>query len=354
MARRAYPYIVIEGEDVTRLIGPYLSEFSYTDSIEGQADVAELTLQDADGIWRSDYFPTRGTSANITLVKEDWNAPDTMETCPLGTFEVDEITCSYPPTIAKIKFNSISNGAAIRGVDGFRSWEKTTLRQIASDIASEAGLGLFFDAEDFTLERIEQSQESSLALLKKLCAREGLILSVSDNTIVIMDEAKLEQRDSVATITYGSDAIISFGGQASLTEIYGSTDVYFKSNGVADFLLGIFDMFAGSAAVNLRGITNGLKRNAGGTVMRITEKVSSAAEAQRLAKKKLREKNKHEIECVWTLVGDFKYLAGNVITASGFGAFDGRYLIDQSNHKIDSNSGFVSAIRCHRCLGGGI
>lgn len=352
MARRAYPYVVIEGEDVTRLIGPYLSEFSYSDSIEGQADVCELTLQDADGIWRSDYFPTRGTSANITLVKEDWNEAGTMETCPLGTFEVDEITCSYPPTIAKIKFNSISNGAAIRGVDEFRSWEKTTLRQIASDIAHGAGLGLFFDAEDFQLERIEQSQESSLALLKKLCAREGLILKVTDNTIVIVDEERYEQRDSVATITYGSDAIINFGGQATINEIYGDTNVYFKSSGVADFLLGIFDMFAGSSNVSVRGITNGLRRNAGGAVMRITERVSSQAEANRLAKKKLREKNKHEIECVWTLLGDFKYLAGNVITASGFGAFDGKYIIDQSSHKMDGQSGYVTGLRCHRCLTG--
>lgn len=351
MARRAYARITIEGQDVTAMLEPYIIGFSYSDSIENEADVAALELADPTGIWSSAWFPTRGSIARVELVKEDWNEEGTIETFPIGIMEIDECTAEYPPMQFCLKLCSVTNGSGVRGVDRFRSWEKTTLRQIAGDIANDSGMGLFFDAEDFQLERVEQSQESSIALLRKLCADNGLVLKVSDNTIIIVDAQKYEAQPAVTTLYYGSSAIKTFQATASISKIYSDVNVYHRNNSIADFFLGTFEMFAGNAGVNVRGITEGLARGAGSVVRTITQKVSSEAEARRLAKNKLRESNKEEWRLTVVLVGDFIYTAGNVINLANFGAWSGNFIIDKSTHKI-SQSGYETAIECHRCLVG--
>lgn len=351
MARRSHVTIIVEGKDVSTQLAPYLATFSYMDSLEGKADVAEVELHDVEKIWMSDWFPQRGSSAYLSIAKEDWNGDGTIETLNLGTFEIDEIQSAYPPLTCKIKLNSVSNGAKVRGVDKFRSWEKTNIRQIASDIASEAGLALYFDAEDFQLERVEQSQESSLALLKKLCSDNGLILKVSDNTLIIVDAMKYEARPATAALTYGESAIKSFTATATVSKIYGDTNVYFKGSGAKDFILGFFELFTGKSGVKVRSIGKGLTRGSGDVVRVINRKVSSQAEAARLARAKLRETNKEEIKIEFELIGSFEFMAGVVVQLNGFGVFSGRMIIDEAAHKIDAD-GYTVRIRGHRCLEG--
>lgn len=351
MARRTRVNVVVEGEDFSARLEPYLTQFSFLDSLEGKADVAEVELHDVEKIWMGASFPKRGSAARLQIVKEDWNGDGAIETLSLGTFELDEIQCAYPPLTCKIKFNSVSNGTRLKGQEKFRSWEKVNMRQIASDIASEAGLALYFDAEDFQLERVEQSQESSLALLKKLCSDNGLILKVSDNTLIIVDAMKYEARPATATLTYGESAIKSFTATATVSKIYGDTNVYFKGSGAKDFILGFFELFTGKSGVKVRSIGEGLARGSGDVVRVINRKVSSQAEAARLARAKLRETNKEEIKIEFELIGSFEFMAGVVVQLNGFGVFSGRMIIDEAAHKIGAD-GYTVRIRGHRCLEG--
>lgn len=351
MARKAYAQVTIEGQDVTAQLENYICEFTFTDTIEGESDVAELTLQDCEGVFASSNFPQRGSSAQLRIVREDWNAPNTVEVMNIGAMELDEVLTAYPPLTCRIKFNSVCNSMRLRGVERFRSWEKTNIRQIAQDIANDAGCGLFFDADDFQLQRVEQSQESSLALLKKLCSDNGLVLKVSDNRIIIVDALKYETQAPVTTLYYGSSAIVKFSANATISKIFGDACVTFKSNSVADYFLRYFDMFSGNVGIKMPSIGGGVIRGAGSTTLGILQKVSSEAEAQRLAKSKLREANKDEYKIAIELVGDFIYAAGNVINLANFGVHSGNYIIDKAVHAI-STSGYRTMIEMHRCLVG--
>ena len=350
MARNAYARVTIEGQDVTAQLEKYIVSFQFTDSIEGQSDVAELTLQDCEGIFASSSFPQRGSSANVEMVRANWNADDTVEVLNIGAMELDEVLTAYPPLTCKIKFNSVCNSMRLRGVEKFRSWEKTNIRQIAQDIASDAGCSLFFDADDFQLQRVEQSQESSLALLKKLCDDNGLILKVSNNRIIIADALKYESQAPVTSLHFGSSAIVKFSASATISKVYGDSRVVFKSNSVADYFLKYFDMFKGNVGIKMPSIGRGVIKGAGDTTLRVLQKVSSEAEARRLAKAKLREANKDEIKLAIEFVGNFIYVAGNVINLDdSFGVYAGNYIIDKAVHAI-SGSGYRTMVEVHRCL----
>ena len=73
-------------------------------------------------------------------------------------------------------------------------------------------------------------------------------------------------------------------------------------------------------------------------------------DAERLAKKRLREKNKEEFTAVFSLYGDFIYAAGQTILLEKFGAFDGKYILTKVSMKF--GGGFTASLDLRRCLNG--
>lgn len=358
-ARTASANFYINGVNITSILEPHIENIRYSDTLEGESDTIEVALEDAQRKFLRGLVPIRGTAVTVELVKANWNSRiftevHTEAILPLGVFEVDEVTNSYPPTKCILKLNSVPNRCQIRGVDKDRAWESTTLKKIARDIANDAGLELFYDTNDEpSVARIEQSDESDLALLKRLCSDNGLSLKVHNNKLIIFDAGKYEQKNPVMELNYGDPIILHFDGSATLNGIYGDCQVSFVPNGLTDIfseLFGGLDIIKSVSGLNLNGISK-LAGGAGANVLKIHKKVSSAAEAERLARAKLREKNKSEFTVNLQLKGSFGYIAGNVIKLEDFGIHSGNYIIDRSDHNL-SDGGYVTAVQMHRCLEG--
>ena len=226
--RRTEARVTIAGKDITQDIKDYLKDVSYTDVLEGESNTAQITLHDRERLFIADWFPKRGDTAEISLEKKFWSEGD--ESVDFGLFEIDEIDnkVSSSGNTAAIKLNSIANKSELRSIDKSRSWEKVKLSKIAKDLADEAGMELFFDAEDVEIERAEQKETSNLKFLHKLCKDKGLCLRVSNNQVIIFDAEKYEAKDAIATFTYGDDKIISFSGKATISKIYKSAHVKYQ------------------------------------------------------------------------------------------------------------------------------
>jgi len=333
--RRTAAKITIAGKDVTKDISPFLSSVTYTDVLKGESDTASINLHDENRLFIADWFPTRGDVADIIFTRQNWSSDTTVEELPLKSFEIDEIsiTSDNGGNKVSIKLNSIANKSELRAVDKSKAWEKVKLSKIAKDIADSAGLELFFDTkEDPDIQRAEQKEKSNLAFLNKLCTDNGLALKISENKLIIFDEEKFEQQEPVKTLRYGDGNIKSFSGRATISQIYKSCHVKYQHGKNAEKYETTY--------------TDDSK--ADGMTLEISEKVSSQAEAEKLAKKKLRDKNKEEIKVNLSVVGDFIYLAGNCISLEGYGFFDGKYLIEKSTHNIGSGYGVSLEIR--KCL----
>lgn len=86
-------------------------------------------------------------------------------------------------------------------------------------------------------------------------------------------------------------------------------------------------------------------------VLKVTDvMVSSNKEAAALAKAKLREANKGEISASFTMAGDITLCAGLTIKVKGFGAFDGKYIIEQARHTISKSAGFQTQISLRQVI----
>lgn len=335
LSRRARLKITYNNKDISTNLAPYLKSFSYNDVISGQADDINITLEDRAGLWKADWLPEKGAALSVVILTQGWWIDgETEEELSLGLFEIDEIECSGPPEEVKIKGVSVPNTTELRGVDKNRSWEKTKLSVIAGDLASGAGLSLFYDTdEDPELDRAEQTEQSDLSFLQKLCTDAGLALKITDGQIAIFDESKYEQVEPVMKITKGQDLIKSYSVKSSTREVYAACHVKYQES-------------EKKAGIEYTYTLPDKK----GKTLQVNEQVTSIAEAEKLAKKKLREKNKEEITISMTLVGSFTLLAGVTVDIAGFGSFDGKYIITKATHTI--GGGYAVNLDLRKCLNG--
>ena len=334
-ARRARIKCLYDSQDISQDIAPFLKGFSITEVLGGEADEAEISLHDREELWMGDWMPELGATMDITLQISDWEGEGDTRELPFGKFDVDEITISGWPHEAKIKLISVPVTGGLNSVKRTRAWEKVKLSAIAKDVADGAGMELYYDTEEDPLqERAEQSEQTDLSFLQKLCKDAGLSLKVTDKKIVIFDVSKYEQADPVLEIVNGTSAVKSFECRQTVHEIYKACHVKYKHSKKDEFIEFTF---------------TDPKREKGET-LEINEKVESVAEAEKLAKKKLHEKNLEESSVSLTMVGNFALLASNTVTLKGFHTFDGKYLIKKSSHEV--GSGYTTKVELRRVIDG--
>ena len=334
-ARRVAIKCLYEGTDISTNVASFFKSFSVREVLSGEADSAEITLQDREELWQGDWFPERGAEMEVTLHIDNWEGESDNRDLPLGKFEVDEITNSGPPNEAKIKLISIPSESNLRGVEKTRAWEKVKLSQILKDVAAGANMESYFDAEeDPVMERAEQSEQTDLSFLQKLCKDAGLALKVTDKKIVVFDIAKYEQAEPVMTITKGLQNVLSFDCRTTIRNVYKACHVKYKHSKKDKLIEYTF--------------TDPNKKT--GQTLQVNEKVADVKEAEKLAKKKLHEKNLEETSVSLTMMGNFALLASNTVTLEGFHQYDGKYLIKQSTHDI--SGGYTTKVELRRVIDG--
>lgn len=335
-SRTTFLDITYNNKNVSEELGEHLKDWTYTDNLSGEIDDLQITLEDVEHKWLSDWFPTKGSLLEGIVFKKYWEA-QTIKT-KIGKFEVDEIDASGEPSDVTIKALSVPESSSIRGEEKSRVWEKTTLKVVTGDIAKSNNLKLYYQANDNPKkDRYEQESETDLSFLFRLCKDEGLCLKLSNHSIVILDEADYEAKAAVATINRISkkDDEIQVERWSARTTLSGT----FKSCRVQHF--------DSSKKKTIKATFTPPKTPKVGRVLVIKEEVKSVAEAQRLAKKKLREANKIATTLNLTVTSEKHLDAGMTINLKMFGKFDGKYIITQVIH---SQSTVLLALR--KCLEG--
>ena len=346
-ARRISAIIKYNNKDISVDISKYLKSISYTDNLSGEADDLQITLEDKAGLWQSTWMPEKGALLDVILQQKYWQTLSALpQSLRLGLFEIDEITSSGYPSEVQIKAVSVPDNNTLRGTERSRSWEKAKLQVIANDIASAAGMSLFWDTEENpVLDRAEQTEQSDLSFLYAICKDKGLALKISDKKIIIFDEAKYEAEKAKITIVKPGTV---YKKESGMKYLFVGTGYSLRTK--------IRDIYAacrvsyqqGSSKSNIEATYTAAGKK--GKTLQVNEQVESVAEALNLAKKRLREKNKDEVTGSLNMLGNFVLLSGVTVNLLGFGAFDDKYLITRASHDI--GSGYTTNIDVRRCLNG--
>lgn len=258
---------------------------------------------------------------SAVLIQKNWNDTGRDVMLNIGTFEIDSIDESGPPDTVTVRGTSIPYTSTLRMEKKSRAWEQYTLQGIGQQIANESGLQLMYESSNNpSYKRKEQVLVSDIVFLQGLCHAAGMALKVTDMTIVIYDAAEYDGRPAIKTFVKGASDIISYKLKTSLTDTaYTSCHVSYTD---PDSKETIEYTYTPDSSLGT------------GQTLEVNEKVSSTEEAQRLAEKRLREKNTQEYTASLKIIGDVSMVAGVTVRLQGFQQFDRKYKVTQAKHSL--------------------
>lgn len=337
--RRARLHLTYDGADISADISDDLDSATWTDKSDKSADELSVNLRNTHGRWSGDWLPAKGAKLTASIEVLDWGARGDNATLPCGTFEIDEIEVSGgSKSTASIKGISTPVTSKVRGNAKTKAWQDVKLSVIAAEIAKNAGLAVCFEIDgDPEYQREDQVEETDLNFLQGLCDDAGFSLKVTHDKIVIFDQEKRERQAAVLTITPAMLDTWRFKSKSN--KVYSSAKVQYhdpESDEDIDF------EYAGETAD-----LNGDDKN--DRTLVTNQRCKSLAEAETLAKNSLRDANKFEVTGSFSCIGDVRLVAGSNLQMSGFGRFDGKYVIDTVTHTVGAKYGVSAEIR--RALG---
>ena len=205
-ARRARLELLYDSADISADVAPFLRSLTFTDNFNS-ADDLQITLADVQGLWRGDWFPSKGARLTATIFVSDWNAVGDEAELYCGVFFVDEVTAQGPEATVTVKARSVmvtdanGPGSGIQKQLKTRAWENTTLKTVAAQIAKESGLTLHFQlSEDISYGRRDQLERSDLGFLEWLGDEGGFCVKVSDKKLIICSRGDLEAASPTGTV----------------------------------------------------------------------------------------------------------------------------------------------------------
>ncbi len=331
--RKATLSVKYDGVDISQDISPYITGFSYTDHMGGKADDLQIQVENRQGLWTGAWFPTKGAMLTAEI-KSFINGKTKSLKC--GTFAIDEISAQGPPDAVTIKAVSSLTAKDFKRVQKSKAWENLTFKTIVEDIAAAHSLGAFFQAdENPEFIRQDQKEESDLAFLNRLCRENDLSLKLSDEKIIVFQGRKFEQADPVADLVKGETGFSSYGFTTKTFDVYKACEITY--------------MDPESKAAKIYTFTPPDAPEVG-QVLKVNRRVESLAQAQKVAAGILRRKNGEEITGNFGLMGDAILLAGLTVNIRGFGAFDGKYIMDEAKHAYTKAGGYTAAIKTRKVL----
>lgn len=345
-----------ETTDISEDLMQYLLSIDYNDNMMDQVDDITLTLEDKAQLWQNQWFPEPGSKIDLTIYtinKESLD--DGVKQLHVGVFEVDQIDVNGMPSTVEIKAVSADSSGSLRGEKKNRTWENISVWKCASDIASENGLQLAWYCDDNpNLDHTEQSDESDLEFLRKVVKDAGFCLKVDAKRIIIFDEQKQEEGDALIYFvrpgTYLRADALQTEKQGPVPKQVDTFTSYRMTSKTRDTYQACHVRYKNGKEGEVIEATYTAPDGTQGQTLEVNEQVHDTAEAERLAKKKLREKNKEAVTCSFGLYGDFIYAAGALIQLKNFGKFDGKYIVTKVNHHL--GSGYTCSLDMRRCLHG--
>lgn len=340
IARRTILKVKYEGTDISEDLEYYLLSLSYTDQEEDAADDLQIALEDREGNWARDWLEqTGGKNAKIeaTIIQINEEGEESELEC--GTFQADTINESGPPTKVTIKATAIPTDSQIVAEEKTKAWEEIKLSAIAQEIAGNNNLECEFESEEDPLyDRREQTKKTDIEFLKELCKDAGISLKITDEKLVLFDASKFEKLPEIDTIIRGESNVTRWTFGTNFNDAgYTACEVTYTDPKEKKTIKGEFK--------------NPKADEATGRTLKINTKVKDKAEADSLAKKKLREKNRKETQASLEVTGNVNYVAGVNLKLEGWGMYDGKYIIQQADHKI-SKSGYTTSLSLRRVLEG--
>ena len=320
--------IEYDGTDITEDISPSVLSISYSDSQEDESDTICITLEDREQKWSGPWYPDKGAKLLVELGRE--------ELVVLGTFDIDEIEISGPPSQVRLNGQATGVDTAARTSKN-SAFEDQSLSAIAQKVASDNGWTLEGDIQDINFRRKTQYQESDLAFLNRICKETGHTMAVRNGQLYVTNIYDLESASEAGSIDLTDVGKYRFSGKITGAGAKAATAEYYypEEDQVHRVTVTASDTPAESETSE--------------DELYCRERSESTDHAEAKAKSQVyRSAREQSTGTISGIKGQPWMLAGNKVALTGFGESSGFYQIDKSNHQVTRSGGWSVSLDVKR------
>jgi len=315
------------GRNITADVTTMVTGISYKDKIEHLSDEVEVTLEDRDRRWQGLWFPVRGDFVELFI---GYGGEELLD---CGDFQVDELELKGPPDTFHMKCIAAGIIPSIR-TPRSAAYENQTLLQVANTVAARHGMTVTGAPQNInvTWQRLSQRTETDLNFLRSLALRHNYDFSIRGQKVIFYARTPLEQQQSLMTLMRGGPQIKDFEFKTRTQQIYRSASVAYLN----------------PAQKQLIAAQAGDSSAPTGDDLHIVARCETPQHAQLKADSALHDANKDQVTGRIGTEGTILLCAGVNIDISGFAAFDGRYHIESSSHRLERSSGYTTEVEVRK------
>lgn len=327
MARRAEGFVGINGVNVWGDIKEYVADIDFTEVADGETDSFDISVRDPDGRWLNEWLIDKGTQLDAKIKLINWTAENTEQWIDCGTFLCDALRVRGYPREVTIK----SLALPMAGTKNTRKWEKISISAIAKDICWRNNCELKYYAADITLKSRQQSQQTDIDFLYRLCSEYGFGMKAYRNSIVIYDR---EKQDAAAAV-----------GDIDVINLYSTADTHFTLDDNQE------GTYTGAKCIykpekSDKELTCSI--GSPDRLLVLDVSATSAAEAELKLKAALYNANKERVKLRLASAGGMlPVYPGSNYNITGLGKYSGKYAADRAAHKVTGKGAYTTTYEFH-------
>jgi phage protein D len=322
------------GRNITGDVTAMVTEISYKDKVAHHSDEVEVTLEDRDHRWQGPWFPVRGDFVELFI------GYDGEELLDCGDFQVDELELKGPPDSFHMKCIAAGITPSIR-TPRSAAYENQTLLQVANTVAARHAMTVVGAPQSINVAwaRLSQRTETDLNFLRSLAFRHNYDFSIRGQQLIFYARTPLEQQQSLLTLMRGGTELIPSSLTVKGFEFKTRTQQIYRSATVA---------YLNPQQKKLIAAQSGDSSAPTGDDLHIVARCEVPQHAQLKADSALHDANKDQVTGRIETEGTILLAAGVNVDISGFAAFDGRYHIESSRHRLERGSGYTTEVEVRK------
>lgn len=333
--------LTYEQKNITSDISPYVCSIGYLDNLTGKSDELDVQLEDVDGRWIDHWYPSKGDTLSLKIGYEG------SPLLPCGSFEIDEIEFSMPPTTVSIRGLATGIKKSVR-TRSSNAYENTTLAAIAQRIAKRNKLTLVGNIGNVPIDRVSQYQEQDVQFLTRLGKEYGYAFKIVGDKLVFTELKALRENEGILTLHITD--ITSIRLKDKVKAVYQQAKAsYHDPKNKKLVTCNIKD----AQQAELETLPEDTQKQFGQTTsndtLRISTRSPNKASAEIKAQAALDNANLQQTTGSITLSGNTRLVAGANFQLEGYGRFSGKYMAESSRHRID-RSGYVTELEIKRVV----
>ena len=323
--RKASVALLYNGKNATAQVSPYLASFTYTDVSSGSSDTISVELNDRDRKWIGPWLPQTGDRLKPTIRTQNWDADNIKTSFLCGAFCVDNFSFRGNPIKMSLDGVAIPATSSFKSTKRTQTYEKTNLKEIGQKVAERAGIALFYEAKEMTIEKVEQNDQDDCSFYNSLVTKYGFAMKIFNGKIVVFDEATYEQKPTIATLTE-EDFDPNWSWNTSIAGTYTGVKYEYTNS--------------------KKNKTFTVEAGGGNRIKTSNTAADNLSDAITIALAELNTANKGTTTMSITLKAQLGLIASDCVEIKGLQRLDGKYYIEKITHSI--GSGYKMALEMRR------